>query len=108
LIGNQGLKNEGAKQNEEGKRQEAQGQLNDFGGGIGGFPPLFYPGYWVLAVSITDGTCNSADRAKGAVGNAASAIVGDREGQARYQEMHDKGKTQQRSAEYDIQKQGEA
>ncbi|KAI9767809.1 MAG: hypothetical protein M1840_005490 [Geoglossum simile] len=83
LVGNQGLKNQGVKQNEEGKRQEAQGQLSDFGTGIG-------------------------DRAKGAIGNATSAIVGDRDEQGRYQEMHDKGKTQQRSAEHDIQKQSGA
>ena len=37
LLGSQELKNRGAEQNEEGKRQEAQGQLSDLGGGIGGF-----------------------------------------------------------------------
>ncbi|KAI9784602.1 MAG: hypothetical protein M1839_001824 [Geoglossum umbratile] len=80
LVGSQSLKQQGARQNEEGKKQEAQGQLSDYGSGI-------------------------ADRARGAVGNAASALAGDRDEQARYQEMHDRGKTQQRSAELDIQKQ---
>jgi hypothetical protein len=42
------------------------------------------------------------------VGGAASARVGDKDEQARYQDMHDQGKTQQRSAENDIQKRADA
>jgi len=80
LFGAEGLKQEGRQQNLEGQGQEAKGQLNDFGSGI-------------------------ANRAAGTVGGAISGITGDREAQAEYQDMHDKGKTQQRGAEVDIQKQ---
>jgi hypothetical protein len=41
----------------------------------------------------------------GAVGGAVSGITGDREAQLRAQEQHDVGKTKQRGAEADIQKQ---
>ena len=80
LIGNQSLKNAGAQQNAEGKAQEAQGQLNDFGSGV-------------------------ADRVSGAVAGGVAGLTGDRDAQLKAQEQHDKGKTQQRSAEVDIQKQ---
>ena len=60
--------------------QEAQGQLNDFGSGI-------------------------ANRAQGAVGGAIAGITGDREAQLKAQDQHDMGKTRQRGAEADIQKQ---
>ncbi|KAF4615862.1 hypothetical protein G7Y89_g15253 [Cudoniella acicularis] len=80
LIGSEDLKRAGAQQNAEGKGQEAQGQLNDFGSGI-------------------------ANRVSGAVGGAVAGITGDRDAQAAAQEKHDVGKTQQRGAEADIQKQ---
>ena len=82
-FGAEGLKKEGQQQNAQGKGMEAEGQLSDFGGGI-------------------------KDRAHGALGGAATGITGDREKQLKYQEMHDDGKTQQRSAEHDIQKQADA
>ncbi|KAI9759776.1 MAG: hypothetical protein M4579_002075 [Chaenotheca gracillima] len=82
-IGAQGLKQEGIQQNREGKGQEAQGQLSDLGSGIG-------------------------DRFKGTVGSAASGLTGNREEQARFQDQHDRGKTTQRGAEADIQKQADA
>jgi len=80
LIGSEDLKRTGAQQNAEGKSQEAQGQLNDFGSGV-------------------------ADRVAGAVGGAVAGVTGDRDAQLKAQEKHDIGKTQQRGAEHDIQKQ---
>ncbi|KAE8445501.1 hypothetical protein EG329_013391 [Mollisiaceae sp. DMI_Dod_QoI] len=80
LVGSQDLKNAGSRQNAEGKSQEAQGQLNDFGSGI-------------------------ADRVTGAVQGGVAGITGDREAQLEAQKKHDVGKTQQRGAEADIQKQ---
>ncbi|KAG7009781.1 hypothetical protein G7Y79_00001g000530 [Physcia stellaris] len=80
LLGAEGLKKEGQQQNAEGKGQEAQGQLSDFGKGVG-------------------------DRVQGTVGGMVSGITGDRENQEKYRNMHDDGKTAQRSAEADIQKQ---
>jgi hypothetical protein len=76
----QELKRTGQQQNLDGKGQEAQGQLNDYTSGIG-------------------------NRVSGAVGGAVAGITGDREAQLKAQEQHDIGKTQQRGAEYDIQKQ---
>ncbi|TVY82165.1 hypothetical protein LSUE1_G004299 [Lachnellula suecica] len=80
LVGSEDLKRQGQQQNAEGKGQEAQGQLNDFGSGI-------------------------ANRVSGTVGGAVAGVTGDREAQLRAQEKHDVGKTQQRGAEADIQKQ---
>ncbi|TVY17153.1 hypothetical protein LARI1_G005300 [Lachnellula arida] len=80
LIGSEDLKRTGAEQNAAGKGQEAQGQLNDFGSGI-------------------------KNRVGGTVGGAVAGVTGDRDAQLRAQEKHDVGKTQQRGAEADIQKQ---
>lgn len=82
LLGAEGLKRDGIQQNREGKAQEAQGQLSDFGGGM-------------------------ADRAKGAAGSAFAGLTGNKAEQEKYQAKHDIGKTQQRSAEADIQKQSD-
>lgn len=79
----QSLKASGRQQNLEGQEQEAKGQLHDFGSG-------------------------AANRAQGAVGSAVSGLTGDKSGQAHYEQMRAEGKTQQRGAEHDIQKQGEA
>lgn len=79
----QSLKQSGRQQNLEGQQQEAKGQLSDFGSGLAG-------------------------RAQGAVGSTFSGITGDQAGQAHYEQMRAEGKTQQRGAEYDIQKQAEA
>ena len=83
LVGADGLKAEGDRQNAAGRGQEAQGQLNDFGTGV-------------------------SERVTGAAGAAFSGLTGDRDAQAAYQDRHDVGKTQQRSAESDIQKQADA
>jgi len=80
LVGSEELKHTGQRQNADGKAQEAQGQLNDFGSGI-------------------------ANRAAGAVGGAVAGITGDRDAAVKAQDLHDTGKTQQRGAEHDIQKQ---
>jgi len=80
LVGSEDLKKAGAQQNAEGKGQEAEGQLHDFGSGI-------------------------ANRVTGAVQGGAAGIIGDRDAQIAAQEKHDVGKTQQRGAEADIQKQ---
>jgi hypothetical protein len=74
------LKQQGQKQNAEGKAQEAQGQLSDFGSG-------------------------AANRVMGTVGGAVAGVTGDRDAQIKAQEQHDSGKTQQRGAEVDIQRQ---
>ena len=81
-MGAEGLKREGIHQNREGKGQEAQGQLSDLGGGM-------------------------TDRVKGAAGSALAGLTGNKDDQEKYQAKHDVGKTQQRSAEADIQKQSD-
>lgn len=80
LTGSEQLKKEGQRQNEDGKAQEAQGQMSDYASGM-------------------------SDRVQGRVGNAAAALTGDRQEQQKRQEQHDVGKTLQRGAESDIQKQ---
>ncbi|KAI9665410.1 MAG: hypothetical protein M1831_001848 [Alyxoria varia] len=80
FTGAEGLKKEGIQQNQEGKGQEAQGQLSDLGSGV-------------------------KDRITGTAGNVAGAVTGDREAQRKAEEKHDKGKTQQRGVEHDLQKQ---
>ncbi|KAL2023170.1 hypothetical protein VTK56DRAFT_3776 [Thermocarpiscus australiensis] len=82
-IGNETLKQAGREQNRAGQEQEARGQLNDYASGVG-------------------------DRVTGAVGSAVAGLTGDRSKQAEYQDRHDAGKSQQRGAEYDMQKQAEA
>ncbi|KAL6810821.1 hypothetical protein GGI42DRAFT_198483 [Trichoderma sp. SZMC 28013] len=83
LVGNESLKSSGRQQNLEGQQQEAKGQLHDYGHGMG-------------------------DRVQGTVGSAVAGLTGDTSGQVHYEELHDKGKTQQRGAEHDIQKQAES
>ena len=80
ILGAEGLKQEGIKQNQEGKAQEAQGQLNDLGSGV-------------------------ADRVQGALGGAVAGLTGDAAEQERRRAQHDQGKTLQRGVEADLQKQ---
>lgn len=82
LIGNENLRQTGIQQNADGKGQEAKGQLADLGRGI-------------------------QDRAQGALGNIGAAVTGDREGQAKWQDVHDQGKVRQRGVEADLQKEDE-
>lgn len=77
------MKSQGREQNLEGQQQEAKGQLSDLGSGI-------------------------SDRVSGTVGGAVAGITGNTAAQAEYQKQHDTGKTQQRGAEHDIQKQADA
>ncbi|GAB1313866.1 hypothetical protein MFIFM68171_04076 [Madurella fahalii] len=83
LVGNESLKQSGREQNLSGQEQEARGQLSDYASGAG-------------------------NRVTGALGTAVAGLTGDRAKQAEYQDRHDTGKTQQRGAEYDIQKQAES
>ncbi|EEA27241.1 hypothetical protein TMatcc_004476 [Talaromyces marneffei ATCC 18224] len=79
LIGNENLRQTGIQQNADGKAQQAKGQLLDLGQGM-------------------------TDRARGAVGALGSAVLGDKEGQEKWQDLHDEGKTRQRGVEADLQK----
>lgn len=81
LIGNETLRREGAQQNAQGKEKEAQGQLKDWGQGV-------------------------ADRAQGALGSVGAAVLGDRQGEEKWRDVHDEGKTRQRGAEADMEKKG--
>ena len=80
---NESIKQAGIEQNKQGKAQEAQGQLNDLGQGLG-------------------------DRVTGTVGSALSGLTGNTAAQAEYQKQHDQGKTLQRGVEADLQKQVDA
>lgn len=80
LVGAEGLKQEGIKQNQDGKAQEAQGQLSDLGQGV-------------------------TDRAKGALGGAVAGLTGDATEQEKRRLQHDQGKTLQRGVESEVQKQ---
>ncbi|KIH88568.1 mismatched base pair and cruciform DNA recognition protein [Sporothrix brasiliensis 5110] len=83
LVGSESLKSAGREQNRSGQEQEARGQVNDFVSG-------------------------AADRVKGTIGGGVANLTGNTGAEAEYQRQHDVGKTQQRGAEVDIQKQSEA
>ncbi|QKX56956.1 uncharacterized protein TRUGW13939_04064 [Talaromyces rugulosus] len=78
FVGNDNLRQTGIQQNADGKAQEAKGQLSDLTQGI-------------------------SDRAQGALGNIGAAVTGDRETQAKYQDLHDVGKARQRGVESELQ-----
>lgn len=80
LVGAEGLKNEGIRQNQEGKGQEAQGQLTDLGKGI-------------------------QDRVGGTIGGAVAGLTGNDASKSEAQKQHDEGKARQRGVEADLQKQ---
>ena len=80
LVGAQGLKQEGIRQNEEGKGQEAQGQLSDLGKGV-------------------------SDRVGGTLGGAVAGLTGSQAQKDEAQKRHDDGKARQRGVEADLQKQ---
>lgn len=79
MIGNESLRRDGIQQNQEGKGQEAKGQLSDLGHGMAG-------------------------RAQGALGGAMAGLTGDTEKGQAYKDMHDEAKTKQRGAEADMDK----
>jgi uncharacterized protein YjbJ (UPF0337 family) len=82
FVGAEGLKQEGIQQNKEGKGQEAAGQVNDLGKGIG-------------------------DRLGGTVGGAVAGLTGNAAQKEEAQRQHDEGKARQRGVEADLQKQAE-
>ncbi|KAF1833414.1 hypothetical protein BDW02DRAFT_552674 [Decorospora gaudefroyi] len=82
FIGAEGLKQEGIQQNKEGKGQEAAGQVNDLGKGIG-------------------------NRLGGTVGGAVAGLTGNEAQKEEAQRQHDDGKARQRGVEADLQKQAE-
>ncbi|KAF2262828.1 hypothetical protein CC78DRAFT_299096 [Lojkania enalia] len=82
FVGAEGLKREGQRQNEEGKAQEAQGQLSDLGQGI-------------------------SDRVGGTIGGAVAGLTGNDAQKREAQRQHDEGKARQRGVEADLQKQAE-
>lgn len=67
------------EQNAQGKADEAKGQLQDWGTGMG-------------------------DRAQGAVGSVGAAIKGDRVEEEKWRKIHDEGKEKQLGAEADMER----
>ncbi|KAJ4351202.1 uncharacterized protein N0V89_006541 [Didymosphaeria variabile] len=82
LVGAEGLRQEGIRQNEEGKGQEAEGQVKDLGKGL-------------------------SDRVGGTIGGAVAGLTGNAAQQTEAQRQHDEGKARQRGVEADLQKQAE-
>ncbi len=80
FVGAEGLKQEGIRQNQEGKGQEAQGQISDLGKGV-------------------------QDRIGGTIGGAVAGLTGNAAQKAEAQKQHDDGKARQRGVEADLQKQ---
>ena len=80
FVGAEGLKQEGIRQNQEGKGQEAAGQVSDLGKGI-------------------------HDRVGGTIGGAVAGLTGNDAQRAEAQRQHDEGKARQRGVEVDLQKQ---
>ena len=78
-MGAQGLKNEGVRQNQEGKAQEKEGQGRDLAGGLG-------------------------DRVTGRLGEGVSALTGDDKGREEMRRRHDDGVATQRSVEKDLER----
>lgn len=83
FLGAEGLKQEGIRQNKEGKGQEAAGQVNDLGKGIG-------------------------DRVGGNIGAAVAGLTGNEAQKEEARRQHDDGKARQRGVEADLQKEVEA
>ena len=83
LMGNDNLKQQGREQNLQGQGQEAKGQINDLGQGLG-------------------------DRVGGTLGSAYASVTGNQSAKQAYEDQHDQGKSRQRGVELDLQKQAEA
>jgi len=83
FVGSENLKQQGIEQNRQGQGQQAAGQLNDLGSGLG-------------------------DRIAGTVGGAYANLTGDTVGQEKRQAQHDVGKSLQRGVEHDLQKEADA
>jgi uncharacterized protein YjbJ (UPF0337 family) len=82
-LGSADLKAAGHRQAEEGRQQQAAGEVRDYTSGL-------------------------ANRMQGSVGGAVAGLTGDTQGQKHYEHLHDQGKTQQRGVEVDLTKQVEA
>jgi uncharacterized protein YjbJ (UPF0337 family) len=80
FVGAEGLKQEGIRQNQEGKGQEAAGQMSDLGKGI-------------------------SDRVGGTIGSAVAGLTGNDAQKAEAQRQHDDGKARERGVEADVRKQ---
>jgi hypothetical protein len=70
------------RQNEEGKGQEAKGQLSDLGKGV-------------------------QDRVGGTVGGVVAGLTGNEGQKSEARRQHDEGKARQRGVEADLQKEGQ-
>ncbi|RJE21402.1 hypothetical protein PHISCL_06272 [Aspergillus sclerotialis] len=81
ITGNENLRRAGIDQNKQGKAEEAEGQVKDWGEGM-------------------------ADRAQGAVGSVGAAIKGDREEEDKWRKIHDEGKAQAKEAQDEMEKRG--
>jgi uncharacterized protein YjbJ (UPF0337 family) len=79
FVGAEGLKQEGIRQNKEGKGQEAAGQVNDLGKGI-------------------------SDRVGGTIGGAVAGLTGNQAQKLEAQKQHDEGKARQRGVEKDLER----
>jgi uncharacterized protein YjbJ (UPF0337 family) len=80
LIGAEGLKQEGIRQNKEGQEQEAQGQLSDLSKGV-------------------------QNRLGGEFRGVVAGLTGNQAQKDEAQRQHDDGKARQRGVEADLQKQ---
>lgn len=79
MVGNENLRRAGMEQNQQGKADEAKGQLQDFGQGM-------------------------ADRSRGAAGGIGAALTGNRAEEDRMREVHDAGKQKQKGAEEEMER----
>ena len=82
-MGSESLKKEGDRQYNEGKGQEAEGQVRDFGEGVKG-------------------------RVGGAVGGMVAGVTGDKDKEEKERLRHDDAKARQRGVEAELQKQSDA
>merc|ERR1711939_121575 len=111
ITGNTADKQQAADKQRE---AEAKDTLSHAGGSVGGFSVSSggvakndserQGGQWDQG-QLSDLGSGVADRAKGTVGGAVAGAMGNEKAQKDYQDQHDTGKTLQRGAEADIQKQ---
>ncbi|RPA85603.1 hypothetical protein BJ508DRAFT_411987 [Ascobolus immersus RN42] len=79
LIGSDEMVYNGRRENQEGQGQKAAGQVKDYAEGV-------------------------ADRVGGTIGSAAAGLVGNKEKEREYSQMHDTGKTNVRGVEAEVNK----
>ena len=83
MLGAESLRQDGARQNQLGKQQQAEGQVRDMGQGV-------------------------MDRAKGTLGGVVAEAVGDHSEADRRRVQREDGKARQRGVELELQKEAEA